>query len=179
MIEVADEIRAHLKPLVGLKLSRTSRVADMRCFHFGELHEVEQGAVGQYALHVQCPWRIEGTEGVVVGRSDLLEPADESAEIDPDTWDCDENGNLQDELIDTFMQGYDPQTGSFADDMDMLVVEAVLGDACGGAVLTLSGGLRLTIFPDGTRGEDWRIFRPGTDERHFIVAGGKIETEEE
>ncbi|MGE5295031.1 MAG: hypothetical protein ACM3VT_09395 [Solirubrobacterales bacterium] len=178
MTTIADEIRDHLKPLVGLRLSLTTRTAEVRCFHFGELREIEQGAVGRYALHVQCPWRIEGPDGLVTGHSDLWEPLDEETEIDCRTWDYDANENLQDELMDVLMQGYDPMTGSFADDMDMLVVEAVGGDPCGGATLTLSGGVRLVLFPAGTRGEDWRIFRPGNSEPHFIIAGGRVETGE-
>jgi hypothetical protein len=31
------------------------------------------------------------------------------------------------------------------------------------------------LFPAGTRGEDWRVFRPDTDDSHFVVAGGRIE----
>lgn len=151
----------------------------MRCFQFGELHKIGQGAVGEYALHVQCPWRFEGPEGIVTGRSDLWEPLDAEAEIDWNTWDYEENENLQDELMNILMQGYDPQTGSFSDDMDMLVVEAVAGDTFGGATLTLSGGIHLVIFPAGSRSEDWRIFRPGTDEPHFVVSGGRIEAGEE
>ena len=41
------------------------------------------GTRGEFALHVQCPWRIEGPEGVVTGRSDLWEPAEENPDWDP------------------------------------------------------------------------------------------------
>lgn len=177
MTDIADEIRIHLKPLVGLRLSGTTRAADMRCFRFGEVRETEEGAFGGYTLNVQCPWRIEGPEGIVTGDSDLCEPAEDSLDIDWDAWDFEESPNLQDAMIEVFLQGYDLQTGLFNDETDKLVVEAISGDAYGGATLTFFGGCRLVIFPAGSRGEDWRIFRPGVDERHFVIAGGQVEEE--
>jgi hypothetical protein len=179
MTDIADEIRIHLKPLVGLRLSATTRATDMRCFRFGEVRETAEGASGGYTLNVQCPWRIEGPQGIVTGDSDLCEPAEDSPDIDWDAWDFEENANLQDSLIEVFQQGYDLQTGSFNDETDKLVVEAVSGDAYGGATLTFFGGCRLAIFPAGTRGENWRVFRPGSGERPFVIAGGRVETEEE
>ncbi len=179
MMITADEIRAHLKPLVRLRLSEASRAADMRCFHFGQLREADGRYMGEYALHVQCPWRIEGPEGLITGRLDLWEPAADSPDIDWGTWDFDEDENLQDKLIETLLRGYDVQTGSFVDETGWLVVEAVAGDAYGGATITLSGGFRLVIFPAGTRGEDWRIFCPETNEPHFVIAGGKVAAGEE
>jgi len=68
----------------------------MRGFHFGQIRKVEEGTVGEYALHVQCPWRVEGPEGIVAGRLDLWQPAADSPGIDWETWDYDENENLQD-----------------------------------------------------------------------------------
>jgi hypothetical protein len=148
----------------------------MRGFHFGQVRKIEKGTVGEYALHIQCPWRIEGPQGIVTGRSDLWKPAEDSPEVDWETWDYEENENLQDKLIAEWLQAYDPQTRSFVNETDRLVVETVQGDAYGGATIALSGGFRLILFPAGTEGEDWRIFRPGYDEPHFVITGGTIET---
>jgi hypothetical protein len=63
MMTIADEITAHLQPLVGLELSIARRAADMRVFHFGRIRKVEKGTVGDYALHIQCPWRLEDETG--------------------------------------------------------------------------------------------------------------------
>ncbi len=54
----------------------------MRVLHFGRIRKIEKGTVSEYALHIQCPWRIEGPEGIVTGRSDLWEPAEDSPDID-------------------------------------------------------------------------------------------------
>ena len=177
MSSLADEITRHLKPLVGLRLSAARRAADMRNFHFGRMRVVERGTVGNYALHVQCPWRIEGPLGIVTGRSDLWEPSQPDQVIDPDSWDYDEDENLQDFQIRSWLGGYDAVTRSDVNEDDRFVVEAVHADDYGGISLRLSGGYRLVLFPDCTRGEDWRIFRPGTGERHFVVAGGRVETD--
>jgi hypothetical protein len=175
MTTIADEITAHLQPLVGLKLSIARRAADLRGFHFGRIRRIERGTSGEYVLHIQCPWRIEGPEGIVTGRLDLWEPAQDSPDIDWETWDYEENENLQDRRISELLKGYDPDTRSFVNATGWFVVETVQGDMYGGAVITLSGGFRLVLFPAGSESEDWRIFRPKTDEPHFVITGGKIE----
>ncbi len=178
MTTIADEITAHLQPLIGLELSIARRAADMRGFHFGRIRKVEKGTAGDYALHIQCPWRLEGPQGIVTGRLDLWEPAEDSPDIDWETWDYAKNENLQDKLMGEFLKGYDPQTRSFVNATGQLVVETVTGDACGGATIVLSGGFRLVLFPAGTRGEDWRIFQPGILGSHFVISGGKVENQE-
>jgi hypothetical protein len=176
MATIVHKITTRLRPLVGLKLSIARRGADMRIFHFGSIRRVEKGTSGVCALHIQCPWRLEGPEGIITGRSDLWEPAEDVSGIDWDTWDYDENENLQDRRIGELLGGYDPETRSFVNETDRLIVETVQGDAYGGASLMLSGGFRLVIFPAGTRAEDWRLFRPGADEAHFVIAGGRAES---
>ena len=54
-------------------------------------------------------------------------------------------------------------------------VLAVRATPFGGAELDLSRGCRLTLFPAGSAGEDWRLFRPGDDSSHVVVGGGRIE----
>jgi hypothetical protein len=147
----------------------------MRIFHFGPIRTVENDTVGDYALHIQCPWRLEGPKGIVTGRWDLWELAEDRADIDWDTWDYADDENLQDRLVGNFLGGYDPQTRSSINETENLVVEAVSADLYGGAIIMLSGGYRLVLFPAGTKGEDWRIFRLQTDEPHFVIAGGRIE----
>ncbi len=73
MKTVEEQILEHIKPLVGLQLSFARRAADMRNFGFGKIRAVKNGTVADYALHIQCPWRIESTEGIVTGRLDLWE----------------------------------------------------------------------------------------------------------
>lgn len=171
MGSLKDRVQEHLAPLVGLQLSIARRAADMRVFHFGKVSEVAGGTVGEFALHIQCPWRIEGRNGVVTGRRDLWEPSKElqarEPELDLTHWKYD-SGNLQDEKMGQFLEGYDPATRSAVNRKDGLIVQAVSSDDLGGATISLSGDYRIVIFPSGTTGEEWRIFRPGEGD-HFVV----------
>ncbi len=172
---IIGQIETQLKPLIGLKLSIARRAADMRIFHFGQIKTVEDGTIGEYALHVQCPWRIEGPQGIVTGRSDLWEPTEADADFDWDSWDYEKDGNLQDKLIGSLLGEYDPQTKSYITNSNKFVVEDVQVDRYGGVSIALSGGYRIAIFPAGSRAEDWRIFCPESDAPHFVVVGGRIE----
>jgi len=163
MTDVADAARKHLDLLTGLRLSASYRAVDMRMFHFGTMRTVEGGAVGEYALHVQCPWRIETADQIVTGRHDLFKPAEETEDFDWDSWDWDGNETLQDKLVAEFLTHVCP------------VVESVATDAHGGARLQLSRGYSLVLFPADSQGEDWRFFRPQQDGEHFVVSGGRVE----
>ena|SRR5688572_28183492 len=170
-------IEVHLRPLVGQKLSVARRAADMRGFHFGRVNVEEGGdrSYGEFALHIQCPWRLEGLNGIVTGRTDLWIPAEPSENIDWDSWDYENNPNLQDRRIGELPGVYDPKTRSFINETEYLVVENVEADDFGGATLSLSGGYRLVIFPSGSAGEDWRLLKPHTGQRHLVVSGGAVE----
>ena len=175
MNTIADQIASQLQPLVGLQLSIARRAADLRGFHFGPIKRVEKGTAGDYALHIQCAWRLEDQNGIVTGRTDLWEPVENTPDIDWDKWDYDKDENLQDNRIGSILGGYDPETRSFVNNGDQLVVEDFHADNYGGVVLFLSGGYRLVIFPAGSQGEDWRLLGPATEGHHFVISGGKIE----
>lgn len=162
---------------MGMKLAIARRAASMRVFHFGRVKFERDGnrSVGEFALHIQCPWRLEGPDGIVTGRADLWEPAEPNADIDWATWDYEENENLQDRRIGRLLGGYDSKTQSFMNDTECLIVEKVRADDFGGATISLSGGYRLVVFPAGSVGEDWRLLQPSSDLRHFVVSGGKVE----
>lgn len=180
MNTTATEVLKHLKPLIGLKLSIARRAASMSNFQFGEIRKVDGGTVGEYALHVDCPWRLEGPHGIVTGWLDLWEPAEEGDDdFGWQTWTEEKKDNLQEKRLHKLLSGYDEQTLSVVNVTDKLEVEDIQTDAYGGAVLRLSGGYRLVVFPARSRCEDWRIFQPQNDGPHFVVAGGKIEDQEE
>lgn len=74
-VDVA-EIERVLSPLVGLPLFQAHDAADLKVFAFGQAHVVPRrfpqpgkpstSTVGDYALHVQCAWRIVGPDGVEI-----------------------------------------------------------------------------------------------------------------
>ena len=166
MNEVAVQTRACLEELIGLPLSESYRAVDMRIFHFGTMKPVKQGAVGEFALHVQCPWRIEMNDKILTGRHDLFTPAEEPKDFDWDSWDWDGNETLQDRLVDEFIKKY-PRN-----------VIDLFTDSYGGARIELSGGHSLVLFPAGSQSEDWRLFQPQRDGEHFVISGGRLEADE-
>lgn len=163
-----QRVIAALSQIIGLPLTAARRAADMRTFQFGTLRPVDRGSVGDFALHVQCPWRIEGPNGIVTGRLDLWEPLDDNAPFD-EQWHYDKSLNLQDARLEQWL----------AKNTEPLVVKAVEADDFGGAVITLEQGFVLRVFPAGTRGEDWRLFRPKTEAPHLVISGGAVESDDE
>jgi hypothetical protein len=157
-----------LSQLIGLPLAAARRAADMRTFQFGTLRPVDRGSVGDFALHVQCPWRIEGPEGIVTGRLDLWEPLEDKAPFD-ENWDYDKSPNLQDACLQRWL----------AHNEASLIVKAVDADDFGGAAVSLGQGFVLRLFPAGTRGENWRLFQPKTGAPHLVVSGGVVELDGE
>src|SRR4051812_5580418 len=93
---------AALSQILGLPLTAARRAADMRVFQFGTLRPVDRGSVGDFALHVQCPWRIEGQDGIVTGRLDLWESVEDDAPFD-ESWDYDKFPNLQDARLELWL----------------------------------------------------------------------------
>jgi hypothetical protein len=61
------------KVLLGLRLFVVRRAADMLVVHFGDIRPDPsgEGTVGDYALHVQCPWRFDGPVVTITGRDDV------------------------------------------------------------------------------------------------------------
>lgn len=163
-----QQVIAALSLLVGLPLTAARRAADMRTFHFGTLRPVDHGSVGDFALHIQCPWRIEGPYGIVTGRLDLWEPLDDDALVD-EKWHYDKLPNLQDARLEQWL----------AMNKAPLVVKGVDADDYGGAIIRLDHGFVLHLFPAGIRGEDWRLFRPKIDAPHLVISGGTVESDGE
>jgi hypothetical protein len=72
-----------LKNLVGLKITLATHAASMRGFIFAP--SAESPDAKQWAIYIQCPWRIETADGIVTDSGDWYQPADLSAE--KDDWD--------------------------------------------------------------------------------------------
>jgi hypothetical protein len=140
----------------------------MRTLQFGTLRQIDGGSVGDFAVHIQCPWRMEGPDGIVTGRLDLWEPVERGPDFDFETWDYEKSPNLQDSQFDQLLARY----------ADGLIVQSVDADEYGGAAIGFANGFVLRMFPAGTRGEDWRLFRPKTDAPHFVIAAGEVEVDD-
>jgi len=153
--------------LVGLRLSIVRRAADMLVVHFGEIrpHHSGRGTVGQYALHVQCPWRFDGPLGTVTGRSDLWEYAGPGEE--PENWHHEDGFSLQDERLSHFFVREEGKQ-SWVNESDRFRVSGSQQSDRGDVRLELSGGYALLVFPAGYKGEAWRFFVPGRRGDHLV-----------
>lgn len=161
-----QEIRNTLQVIVGLPLRITRLAADMRGFHFGTITEDEKGSYGEYALHVQCSWRLEGPNGIITGYQDLWEPKNE--EDWDENWCYYKQENLQDAKIKEWMGGYDERTRSPINTGDRLFVELVHVFPSGDLFIRLSGGYNIVTFMNSSRDEAWRFFKPESDEDHLV-----------
>lgn len=166
-----NKVRKVAESLIVLRLSMARRLADMQVFDFGDIREENGRTVGQYALHVQCPWPIDRPEGIVTGRSDLWEHI--SGKTMTDEWEPGTDDNIQDVRISNLFGGYDAKTHSHLNSSEWLVVERVQASDIGDLNVSLSGGYRLVLFPDGSIGEAWRIFEPGRGVPHFVIEDGR------
>jgi hypothetical protein len=174
MLSLADEVRIKLQQLIGLKLSRMALAEDMRTLQFGRTEaRAGGGVVGEYGLHIQCPWRLEDDRRIITGNDDLYVPYEQNEEL-TESFDWEKGGSLQDRALRDLLRGYDPNTRQIVNSTDLLTVDAVQTDSAGGFCLSLSGGYKFLVFPNGTRREAWRLFKPskdgtGSTERHFVV----------
>jgi hypothetical protein len=171
----SQRITASLQPLIGLQLATSYRTGSMRIFPFGRLRLATSSRfssgdsgklrlIGDLALHVQCPWRLETERGIVTGFTDLWRPIKEEEGFSYEEWDWDTDGNLQD----AHMEKY------FCDHTDVRVMSVEL-QTNGSFTLHLSSNTRLLFFAAGATSEDWRLFKPDTEDPHFVVSGGRVE----
>lgn len=159
--------------LTGKVLWRCLRAADMATFDFGERTTISASRggtreVGEYALHVQCAWRVTTQDRVIVGNRDLYYPADysEGKEVSP-SFDYEKDYNRRDKLL----------TSLFENGTREFVVREVHVGTAGRIHILLTEGLALELFPnDSLTDEHWRLFEPGKEDRHFVVTGKGVET---
>ena len=152
--------------LIGLRLSIVRRAADMLVLHFGtiRLHPSGEGTVADYALHVQCPWRLDSPKGTVTGRDDLWEYAGPGER--PPNWSYDDGLSLQDKKFgELFVR--DESTRSWVNESDGFGVAAAEQAKRGDVTLSLINGYEILIFPACSSSEAWRLLAPGSG-RHLV-----------
>ena len=125
----------------------------------------KEKVVGDYALHIQCPWRITLGNSVVVGRGDIFCTPEETNEPPPDDFDW-QTGNRFDRVV---LQLFQNESRQFT-------VRAVEAGEAGSLAIGLEDGYKLEIFPhDSDSVEHWRLLKPHTEEAHFVVSGKTLQ----
>jgi hypothetical protein len=125
--------------------------------------------VPEFALHVQCRWRIVGNGSILVGSADIFWPRAGSDMVYQE-FDYDGVTSRRDELIDDFLAHGE---GSH-------VVRRIEGAPTGDARIEFVDGCALELWPDHRSGaeahgpnEFWRFFRQR--DRHFVVGPDGVE----
>lgn len=167
------QIQAATAALIGKALWTCRRAASMANFQFGERkktldHYGRPSEVGEYALHVDCAWRITLADRVVVGNRDLYYPADYGNEGPvPADFDWGRDPTRRDKLLGLLFENGTRQ----------FIVQRIEAGAAGSLHIDLSEGYSLEVFPDDSLGDEyWRLFAPEEDKPHFVVRGVGIET---
>ena len=167
-----NEIENYLNSLIGKPLISANRAASMQIFGFGtwvDAHEGESRKVGEFAIHIQCPWRITSEDKIFVAQSDMFYPKGDY-ESESEDFDWDVNGNNRcDERTSELIE----QTINLP-----LIVKELSADKFGSLNLKFSKNFSLEIFPSDSLPEEfWRFFKSGTNDNHFVVCGNGIEFE--
>jgi hypothetical protein len=168
----ADRIEKSLRILEGLPLWAIGRVPGLAWFRFGGQRVIQTrrgtNTVGDYALHVQCTWRLSGPSSIVVGWNDLFYRAGANPYADLDNFDWEVQGaNRFDERISAFLAQHASAP---------LKVVWVRLEKFGGIAIGLGRNYAIEIFPNTSlSGEIWRLFRPGSEERHLVVTTTGVE----
>ena len=158
-----------LAPLCGLGLWAAGRAADMLWLQFGErvrapTSRSPEREVGEFALHVLCPWRVAGAAGVITGRSDIFVPSDPDQDEDDFRWDW-PGRSIVDRQLKSWIDAHEKQP---------LRVLQIVVDRCAGFALRLENEYTVEVFPDAFSmphdiREQWRLLQPGRETAHFVV----------
>lgn len=159
--------------LKGLKLRDVTRAANLISLGLGETISITRGGLTEespeFALHIQCTWRLSNDSKIVVASQDLFVPRADWQEEDEDfEWHVPGN-NRFDERITEFLKAVDGN----------LVIEEVQVDCLGGLKIWMSNSFVLEVFPDSSdESEDWefwRFFNRRKNSPHFVVSGKGVE----
>ncbi|MGX1193035.1 hypothetical protein [Metabacillus sp. SLBN-84] len=162
-------IEMELGKIKGLKLQYAGRASNLFWLGFGEMVQIIRRGqieeIAEYALHIQCSWRITSDNKIVIAARDFYSPNSK--------WD----GLIED--FDWDIQGnnrFDERIKSFINDNEPIIVEEIEVDDIGGFSVILSSAYKLETFPDSSEeDEHWRFFNSKEKSPHFVVSGEGIE----
>lgn len=155
-------ISEQVNTLIGKKLSKIGRAAAMAWFSFLSNQEKE------YALHLQCGFRIRTNDATLIANLDMFEPTqslEDSPSFDWDTFNWDTQG----------FNRYDEWTTKYNKDMgNQVFVESVDVNSFGDFTIKCNHGIIIEVFANAATGECWRFFERKA-ENHLVVSAQGIE----
>ena len=162
-----EAIISELSKILGLKLQNAGRASNLFWLGFGEMISITKrertDTVAEYALNIQCSWRICKGKRILVASRDFYSPFSEWDEANGDfDWDV-QGSNRFDELIKSLLKRVQGN----------IIVESIDSDEVGGLKVFLSEGFVLEVFPDSTQDDEysefWRFFNRKNTSPHFVV----------
>jgi hypothetical protein len=155
------EVEQALKALAGLSWRSIGRAADLVWLQFGQLRQVPAALggtkwVGEWALHLQCPWNFDLDGKEFLCSKDILLDRDGKPLVSPP------DGPFGSKFDDEAWM-LNQSLGRNAPWVTSIAVEDF------GFSLDFKDQRKLAVIAEG-RGELWRLFRPSTDHPHFVVA---------
>lgn len=170
------QVEKTIQQLIGLPLWSIGRAGGLIWFAFGVerrnvlLRKGGKKVVSEYSLHIQCPWRIRKRNKIIVGYGDRSHPSGDDLYKKISENEPDKIGNNQ----------FDQRTLKLINDHEQspLMVRCVKSDAVGSIHITFNQGYILDVFPSSSVcTEHWRLFRPDSEEDHFVVTCEGVEIE--
>lgn len=163
-----DNIKNDLEMLKGKKLSYIGRSCELIQIGFGEMRtEIsltqKKKRISQYALHIQCPFRITKNDKILFGYSDLFISSDDlNPIVDLDKQNStkfdfkanENNLNLMNQTV-----------------LDVKVTQ--FGDI----IITLDDIIISTFICETSGGEAWRFFETRKNKEHIVATCDGIELE--
>ena len=117
--------------------------------------------LAQYALHVQCSFRVLYSDQVILENLDMFEPNSALARSENFRWEK-PGETLYDEKVETILTS-STQNG---------IVTALQVSSQSDLSIRLSSGYVIEIFNNLSANEEvWRFFEPGTEKPHLVVTG--------
>ncbi|WP_078554404.1 hypothetical protein [Bacillus alkalicellulosilyticus] len=167
-----EEIKAQLGKLVGLKFQYAGRASNLFWLGFGDIVQIIRRGrteeTAEYALHIQCSWRIILGNKIVVASRDFYSP-NSQWDGKNDNFDWDIQGNNR----------FDERIKIFTENNGQMKVLHIDSDEVGGFSITLTRGYKLEVFPDSSeddeQSEHWRFFNRKDNSPHFVVTGRGLE----
>lgn len=177
---ISENEKSLLSVLNDQKLKSISRVGTMVSLGFGDLvknkvvQKTEEGNfitkevfVPQYALHIDCSFRIKCGNSIMMSQRDMFCPNSEmikSANFNEDEFEWDIIGNNS---FDEKAQKHFVDTG-----LDFTIKKINI-NSCGDLKILLSNDFSIEVFVDSSEKEEcWRFFEVGNaDGTHLVVSG--------
>jgi hypothetical protein len=154
---VLTETQEDLQRLIGQTLLKSRNFCGTRHFYFGESSLKPDTDRPCYTLGLECPWRIQTRERIVVGSEDYDPPPEGKANptAEPATMSILLQDQRLAELLGELRDGDVTNTGH------ELTVDSVEADRYGGFQVGMTGGYSLAVFPCSREQMEWILILPG------------------